>query len=213
VAGCQDPGWSAPWRPGLEGAAHASAFEGGLAAVRAPFAFQGGRDTNPASLAERLFRGWLGLDYDQLLAGLQVFRVLQFAPALLAAYLVLRQPKPYALVASTGALVATFLLFHNIFSPQFHLWLVPLVAVAGTGYGGAVAAALLAFLDVVTYAQFPILSTQAVFDPATQRNIYPARFHTVVDLRLLLTAGLTGTLWYLAARRSGPDAATAATLP
>lgn len=209
VDGCMDPAWSAPWRPGLEHAANASPVEGGLAAVKAPFVYQGGRDTNPASLAERLFQGWLGVSYDRLLAGIKVFRVIQFAPALVAMGLLYWRPHPQRLLSATAALVATFVLFHNIYSPQFHLWLVPLVAVAGAGMPGAAAALLLVFIDVVTYAQFPILSTQAVFDPATQRNVYPSGFYTVVDMRLILTAGLTGVLWYMAAAPLDPTAGTA----
>lgn len=203
LAGVGDPGWTAPWRPkqlaGLE--LDARPMRSGVAAVGVPFAYQGARDTNPGALAERLFRVWLGLPYETLLAGLKAFRLAQLLPALAALALGWLRPRPRTLVAGSAALVTLFVLFHNIFSPQFQCWIVPLVAVAGGGLLGAGALALLLGIDFVTYLQFPILAVQARFDPATQRNVYPAAFPVVIDVRLALMLALTAVLLLLALRR------------
>ena len=205
LSGWNDPAWSAPWRPqhfaGVDLAVTPpTPARSGLAAVGVPFVFQGERDTNPGSLAERLFRGWLALPYDQLLAGVKVFRIVQLAPALLAFFLGWYRPQPKTLLAASAVLVTSFVLFHNIYSPQFQCWIVPLAAVAGGGLVGVFACALALSADLVTYLQFPIFGAQRIFDPKTQQNVYPAGFQTMVDLRLLLTTALLGTLLWLALR-------------
>jgi hypothetical protein len=200
LAGFRDPSWDGKPRGSLEG---------GLAAVKVPFSYQGERDTNPGSLAERFFRGWLGVSYESLLQGLKAFRVLQFAPALFAVAIGWFRPRPAALCAASAALVTTFVLFHNIYSPQFQCWIVPLAALAAGGRAGLVVLGLAFAADVVTYVQFPILSSQARFDPATQRNVFPALFTTIIDLRIVLTAALCGLLWWQALAAKPAETAAA----
>lgn len=208
-SGVLDPSWTAKHRParfaGIE--LTATPFHSGLAAVDVPFAYQGERDTNAGSLPERLFRGWIGVkDYADLLAGIQWLRILQFVAVVPAFFVGWLRPQPRVLVAASGALVTAFVLFHNIYSPQFHLWIAPLAIVAAGGRLGIAAAVCSLAVDVVTYLQFPILAPQAFFDPVQKKNIYPAAFWPMVDLRLLLTATLLVILTILALRRNINDA-------
>lgn len=201
--GASDPSWSAKHRPAeFAGMKFTNTpIDSGLAAVAVPFAYQGERDTNAGSLPERLFRGWFHVgDYNDLLFGIKILRILQFAAVLPAFFVGWFRPKPRVLVAATAALTVAFVLFHNIYSPQFQLWIAPLAVVAAGGRLGIAAAAGAFALDVVTYIQFPLLAPLAKFDPAQRKNVYPDSFWTIVDLRLLLTAALLTILVILALR-------------
>jgi hypothetical protein len=204
--------WAATWRPTrfLGRDLGDSSFDSGLAAVAVPFAYQGERDTNPGSLAERLFRAWFTVDYATLLVGVKAFRFLQFLPAVGALALGCARPSPRAFVAASAALVTGFVLFHNIYSPQFHLWIAPLAIAAGAGAPGLAACVFVAILDVATYIQFPILAPMAAFDPVLRRNVYPAGFSTAVDVRIIFTILLMTVLIILAIRRTDDGRATAA---
>lgn len=207
MAGFADPAWTAPHR--LHTGDPKSGVDGALAAILVPFQYQGARDTNAGSLAERLFRGWLQIEpYETFLAYVKSLRWLQFGAALPAFALGWLRPTRQTLLAGSAALVTAFVVFHNIYSPQFHVWLAPLAAVAGGGAVGAAAFACVMAVDVVTYVQFPILAPLARFDPATAKNVYPDGFWTVVDLRILLTLLLLVLLATLAFRKpefAGPD--------
>jgi len=199
LQGASDPTWDAKWRPsGYPKDAQGS----GRAALAVPFAYQESRDTNPGSLADRWLRVWSPVSYDALLAWLGRFRLLQAAAAVAFAAPVLRAPAPRNLVAAFAAVVTAFVLLHNIYSPQFVCWIVPLAVVAGGGRLGAVALATALAIDVATYLQFPLLAKQAAWDAAAQRLRYPAAFGPVIDLRLALTGVLLVLLAVLAFRRS-----------
>ncbi|MFN0206322.1 MAG: hypothetical protein ACKVS6_08400 [Planctomycetota bacterium] len=207
IQGVLDPAWTAEWRPekfaGL--VLDRSPVSSGIAAVAVPFSYQDARDTNAGSLAERVFGAWRASDYNSLLAGVKTFRILQILPVIPAFFVGYFRPRPRTLVAASGVLVTTFVLFLNIYSPQFELWIVPLAAVAGGGVLGVTAFALAAASNVVTYVQFPMLAPHARFDAALQRNVYPLGFETAVDLRLALTILLILTLAILTFRNTPDD--------
>ncbi|MBI3818284.1 MAG: hypothetical protein HY286_06295 [Planctomycetes bacterium] len=204
ISGWNDPAWMAKHRPasflGME--LTKTPLGSAIAAVDVPFAYQGERDTNAGSFPERLFHAWFNVGtHDNLLFGIKILHILQFAAVIPAFLLGWLRPRAKVLVAATAAMVTAFVLFHNIYSPQFQLWIVPLAAVAAGGRLGLAVCACAFAIDVATYLQFPILAPQAHFDPATQRNIYPAAFLPMVDLRLALTAALLALLSFAALRR------------
>jgi hypothetical protein len=195
LAGFGDPGWDAPWRP--PGYAK-TPLGSGLAALAVPYHFQAIRITNPGSLAERWVHLGLGASDETLRGWLKGFKIAQLLPALAALALGVLSPRPRTLVAGAAALVTGFVLFNSIFSPQFVCWILPLVAVAGSGrLAGAALAAGIA-IDALTYVQF------LLFNLASRPQglpVLPAAFGPVVDVRIALTVLLLVLLIAIALRR------------
>lgn len=97
---------------------------------------------------------------------------------------------PQRLVAAAAAAVAVFVAFGKVFSPQYLVWLVPLVPLV-RGRRGAVASALLAAALVLTQLWFPDRYWQLALDfrPFPSWALL-ARDVTVAALALVLTASL-----------------------
>jgi len=130
---------------------------------------------------------------DGLNTAVAVVTLLGFAALLTVA---LRRHPPEAWHLLGLPVVAWFLLAGKVWSPQFTLWLLPLLALAAPGLGGLVA---LAVTDVaVTVTRFPYLAGFVGLDG------WPALpFEAAVATRGLVVTWLAWSAWQRAARR--PD--------
>ncbi|HKD99960.1 MAG TPA: glycosyltransferase 87 family protein [Planctomycetota bacterium] len=196
LAGLGDPTWSG--KP-------LSAFASGIAALRAPYEFQGARYPNPGSLAERWLHSGLGVELDAIRPWLRGLQVLQVLAALGLAIVGWRSPRPATLVAASAAAVTAFVLLNPIFSPQFVCWTAPLVAVAGRGRLGAAALVAGIGIDALTLVQFPILYFQAT--PSGDGIVLPSAFYSIVHVRIGVTIACLAILAAIVVRaRSEPAA-------
>ncbi len=124
--------------------------------------------------------------------------ILQVGAALLVAALVARRrPDAETLVCAFAAAVAGFVAFGKVFSPQYLIWLVPLVILVG----GVLEIALLASALVLTQLWF--LGVVTPFDLDGEVWIFIARDLLVVALFVALVVRL----------RSGGERATSRTAP
>ncbi len=108
------------------------------------------------------------------------------AAALVAATVARRRPDAKTLVYASAAAVTGFIAFGKVFSPQYLIWLVPLVILVG----GALEIALLALALVLTQLWF--LGVVTPFDLGGEVWIFIARDVLVVVLFAALMVRLCG---------------------
>jgi hypothetical protein len=121
-----------------------------------------------------------------------VSSALQLAALLVVWIAFARGPATRArLVLAAAAAATVFVAFGKVFSPQFLIWLVPLVPLV-RGRRGLVASALLAAALVLTQLWFPGRYWNLVAFGPYESWVLLARDAVVVALAVLLVAGLVG---------------------
>jgi hypothetical protein len=100
---------------------------------------------------------------------------------------------PERLVRWTAASVAAFIAFDKVLSPQFLIWLLPLVPLVG-GRRGLVASGLLALALLLTQIWFPIRYFDLVHFDELPSWVLLARDLVLVALVVALTAPARGPL-------------------
>jgi hypothetical protein len=136
--------------------------------------------------------------------------VLQLAVlvVLLAAFLRVRRPSPDELVRYAAAAVVAFVALGKVLSPQFLIWLVPLVLLVG-GRRGLVATALLGCAAVLTQIWFPYRywDLALAFDPLSSWLVFVRDVVLVALLGVLAWPGrdagstTTAAWWRTPAKR------------
>jgi hypothetical protein len=114
--------------------------------------------------------------------------------ALLVAFLRLRRPSPDDLVRYAAAAVVAFVALGKVLSPQFLIWLVPLVPLV-RGRRGLVATALLGCAAVLTQIWFPYRywDLALAFDPASSWLVFVRDLVLVGLLAVLAWPGDAGS--------------------
>jgi hypothetical protein len=104
---------------------------------------------------------------------------------------------PSSLVRYSAATVAAFIAFGKVLSPQYLLWLIPLVPLVG-GLRGRVATGLLGLACLLTAVVFP-----SQWDPALLVQLAAAPLVIVVIRNLLLVGLLVVLAWPAGAEHGG----------
>jgi hypothetical protein len=137
---------------------------GGLPAVLQPYLLQGGRSLESISLAALTYQAltvWLGLNLNVSLL-VYLFTGLQF---IASPFSLLRRIDTFEKTLHWSiVIVAAFMLFSRIYSPQWLLWLMPLLILVADNLSDLL---WIAFYGVVTYLTFPV-----VYDLAAQDSLF-----------------------------------------
>jgi hypothetical protein len=160
-------------------------------AVLEPFQFQLGRMQNAESLYYLLSHVLPALGSP---AGQGLFTALQVAPAVAALWV--RPSTPESMLRWATAVTVAFVLFSRFQSPQWIVWITPLAAVAARGWREL---ALVAVIDAVTFAYFPL-----AYDAIGPRT---AVFTALIAVLSLLRAVHQGVLLSPPALLTGRNAA------
>lgn len=157
---------------------------GGLDAVTYVYSFHAGRAPNPASLVSALTAphrwGLLSPDTPWLETAT---RALQFGPALVLALLPIRSRD--ALLWACLVVVAGFVTFSKVFSPQWILWFGPIAVLLVARARGLLA--LLVALEILIYVQMPVMFYARPAEATGEALMRPIDgFWAVMDARILV---------------------------
>jgi hypothetical protein len=127
---------------------------GGLPAVLEPYLAQGGRSLESISLAALTYQAlavWLGSNLNASVL-ITIFTALQFIASPLS--LLKRIDSVEKVLHWSIVIIGTFILFSRIYSPQWLLWLMPLLILAADRLSDVV---WIVLFDVATYLTFPVV--------------------------------------------------------
>lgn len=115
-----------------------------------PFRFQAARGIDPSTMSIWYYIGSAvpAVPAAALMTLATVSTAVGLACILAASWWMTRDTRPFPLVGSSVAVLATYLVLNKVFSPQYIIWLLPLVLVLGVHAGWALAYLL---IDAVLY--------------------------------------------------------------